>query len=162
MAERKDSAKRNSVINSGTKIFELLEQEGYPTGTIEGRVKRFASSFGMYEGVARLDVEIENFKKDAIQALRGAQVGPLEEASFDAILPKLTDRPAVIKAKMATAMRKIKDLDDRMGAGGFVSDPGNIDGYLDSFIEFGVKQQNINYAPNAATFEIKDGVLIQK
>ena len=161
-AERKDSAKRNSVINSGTKIFELLEQEGYPTGTIEGRVKRFASSFGMYEGVARLDVEIENFKKDAIQALRGAQVGPLEEASFDAILPKLTDRPAVIKAKMATAMRKIKDLDDRMGAGGFVSDPGNIDGYLDSFIEFGVKQQNINYAPNAATFEIKDGVLIQK
>lgn len=161
-AERKDSAKRNSVINSGTKIFELLEQEGYPTGTIEGRVKRFASSFGMYEGVARLDVEIENFKKDAIQALRGAQVGPLEEASFDAILPKLTDRPSVIKAKMATAMRKIKDLDDRMGPGGFVSDPGNIDGYLDSFIEFGVKQQNINYAPNAATFEIKDGVLIQK
>ena len=62
----------------------------------------------------------------------------------------------------AEAMRKIKDLDDRMGAGGFVSDPGNIDGYLDSFIEFGVKQQNINYAPNAATFEIKDGVLIQK
>jgi len=161
--ERTDSSKRAGVIETGKQNYTLLEQENYPTGTIEGRVKRFASSFGMYEGVARLETELENFRKDAIQALRGAQVGPLEEASFDAILPKMTDRPAVIKAKMATAMRKITALDDRMGAGGTVMDPNaGFDGYMDDFLKFGIKQQNINYAPNAATFEIKDGVLIQK
>ena len=55
-----------------------------------------------------------------IKELRGAQVGPLEEASFDKILPSITDRPDIVRAKMATAMSKLRSIEDRLGPGGVV------------------------------------------
>ena len=75
---------------------------------------------GLNPEIARLDTELENFRKEAISVLRGAQVGPLEEASFDKILPSITDRPDIVRAKMATAMSKLRSIEDRLGPGGVV------------------------------------------
>ena len=107
-----------------------------------------------------LDTELENFRKEAIAVLRGAQVGPLEEASFDKILPSLTDRPDIVRAKMATAVGKLKAIEGRLSPDGTVktqlteadlaADPvyGKVSG-----------PTNIKYAPGVPFYNL-DGVRI--
>ena len=46
----------------------------------------------MDKDAALLNTEIEDFRKSIIKALRGAQVGVAEEASFEAVLPSINDQ----------------------------------------------------------------------
>ena len=118
--EREKSAKRAGTFQSARTINFLLDKYDTPTGPIKGRIGRMSAYLGLNPEIARLDTELENFRKEAIAVLRGAQVGPLEEASFDAILPSITDRPDIVRAKMATAMSKLRSIEDRLGPGGVV------------------------------------------
>lgn len=154
--EREKAAKRAGTFQSAATINALLEKYDYPTGPIKGRIGRMSAYLGLNPDVARLDTELENFRKEAISVLRGAQVGPLEEASFDKILPSITDRPDIVKAKMDTAIAKLRSIEDRMGPGGVVdtqltaeqiaSDPiyGQVSG----------NNPNIIYNPNLPTYNI--------
>ena len=118
--EREKSAKRAGTFQSARTINFLLDKYDTPTGPIKGRIGRMSAYLGLNPEIARLDTELENFRKEAISVLRGAQVGPLEEASFDKILPSITDRPDIVRAKMQTALAKLRSIEDRLGPGGVV------------------------------------------
>jgi hypothetical protein len=128
-------------------------------------VGKVAAFFGVAPNIARLNTELESFRKDAIQAMRGAQVGPLEEASFSAILPALTDAPTVVKAKMDTAIAKLKALDDRLNPDGTVGKAYTAEDivreYGQDLSKFNISMDEISYDPALKTFDIQGGVLTE-
>lgn len=154
--EREKSAKRAGTFQSARTINTLLEKYDYPTGPIKGRVGRMSAYLGLNPDVARLDTELENFRKEAISVLRGAQVGPLEEASFDKILPSITDRPDIVKAKMDTALSKLRSIEDRLGPGGVVDTQLTAEDLATDSVYGSVMGNNPNiiYNPNLPTYNI--------
>ena len=116
----------------------------------------------MNPGGAAFDVAIAEFKKSAIKALRGAQVGPLEEASFNALLPDITDSEDVIRAKINTMKDKIAEIDGRLDSTGRVSDPGNVDYYQEAFANFNIAPEDINYDNTLDFYVVEDGELVKR
>jgi len=163
--EMEKTAKREGALTSAARIYGMLgpDKSKYPTGPVKGRIGRISAYFGLNPEVARLDVELENFRKDAIQALRGAQVGPAEEASFNAVLPALTDPPEIIKAKMDTAIAKLKALDDRLSADGTVGTQYTAEDivreYGQDLTKFGIDVEEIIYDPKLKTYNFVDDQL---
>ena len=120
-------------------------QEGADSGPVAGRIAKATAALGLNPKAANFNTKLETFRKEAIAALRGAQVGPLEEASFNAILPSINDPENVIVEKIKVAKNKIQQLDDRLGAGGVVTDPNTVDYYSSAFTKFGINAQDITY-----------------
>ena len=54
--------------------------------------------------------KLEDFKKNAIKRIRGAQVGPAEEAKLNKMMPSLKDSPDTREAKMKAVKMKISKL----------------------------------------------------
>jgi len=54
--------------------------------------------------------KLENFKKDSIRKLRGAQAGPAEEAKLNEMMPSMKDSPSVREAKMKTVKMKLSKM----------------------------------------------------
>jgi len=166
-AETEKTAKREGALEGAARIYAQLgpDPSAYPTGPVRGRVGKVAAFFGVAPNIARLNTELESFRKDAIQAMRGAQVGPLEEASFNAILPALTDAPTVIKAKMDTAIAKLKALDDRLNPDGTVGKVYTAEDivreYGQDLSKFNISMDEISYDPKLKTFDIQGGVLAE-
>ena len=79
--ERKSQAAQETTINTAKDVLFLLDKTGDPTGKIGGITIGIRSYLGNKD-LAELSVKVQDLKKSAIQALRGAQVGPAEEASF--------------------------------------------------------------------------------
>jgi hypothetical protein len=134
--ERQKAADRTATLKQANKILDGMKDTS--TGAIQGRFAKLRASLNLDPRAAQFNVNIEEFKKSAIKALRGAQVGPLEEASFDALLPAITDNEDIIRAKVNTMKEKIEEIDNRLDATGTVSDPGNLDYYKDAFAKFGI------------------------
>jgi hypothetical protein len=166
-AETEKTAKREGALEGAARIYAQLgpDPSAYPTGPVRGRVGKVAAFFGVAPNIARLNTELESFRKDAIQAMRGAQVGPLEEASFSAILPALTDAPTVVKAKMDTAIAKLKALDDRLNPDGTVGKAYTAEDivreYGQDLSKFNISMDEISYDPALKTFDIQGGVLTE-
>lgn len=166
-SEIEKRGKREAAGESAARIFSQLgpDPSTYPTGPLEGRIGRMTAFLGLNPRVARLDAELESFRKDAIQAMRGAQVGPAEEASFNKILPSITDSPTVLKAKMETAIAKLKALENRISADGVVGKKYTAEDivreYGQDLSKFGVDVDEIVYDESLRTFEIKDGVAVE-
>ena len=112
-ADRKDALASIDAIIEGTKTTK--------TGPISGRIAKAQAYLGFNPKAASLNIEIGNFRKSVIKALRGAQVGPAEEASFNEILPFISDPPDVIKAKMEVAKRKLQRIEARLNPNGEVA-----------------------------------------
>jgi len=112
-ADRKDALASIDTIIEGTKTTK--------TGPISGRIAKAQAYLGFNPKAANLNIEIGNFRKSVIKALRGAQVGPAEEASFNEILPFISDPPDVIKAKMEVAKRKLQRIEARLNPNGEVA-----------------------------------------
>ena len=113
-ADRKDALASIDAIIEGTKTTK--------TGPISGRIAKAQAHLGFNPKAASLNIEIGNFRKSVIKALRGAQVGPAEEASFNEILPFISDPPDVIKAKMEVAKRKLQRIEARLNPNGEVAE----------------------------------------
>jgi len=112
-ADRKDALASIDAIIEGTKTTK--------TGPVSGRIAKAQAYLGFNPKAASLNIEIGNFRKSVIKALRGAQVGPAEEASFNEILPFISDPPDVIKAKMEVAKRKLQRIEARLNPNGEVA-----------------------------------------
>ena len=112
-ADRKDALASIDAIIEGTKTTK--------TGPVSGRIAKAQAYLGFNPKAANLNIEIGNFRKSVIKALRGAQVGPAEEASFNEILPFISDPPDVIKAKMEVAKRKLQRIEARLNPNGEVA-----------------------------------------
>ena len=113
-ADRKDALASIDTIIEGTKTTK--------TGPISGRIAKAQAYLGFNPKAADLNIEIGNFRKSVIKALRGAQVGPAEEASFNEILPFISDPPDVIRAKMEVAKRKLQRIEARLNPNGEVAE----------------------------------------
>ena len=142
--EREKAGKRYTTLRAADDILKDI-QEGADSGPVAGRIAKATAALGFNSKAANFNTKLETFRKEAIAALRGAQVGPLEEASFNAILPSITDPENVIVEKIKVAKNKIQQLDDRLGAGGVVVDPNTVDYYSSAFTKFGINAQDITY-----------------
>ena len=80
--ERDKAADRKATLRQANKILTNVKK--FNTGPIAGKMQRFGIAIGVNPAAAEFNVQLEEFKKSAIKALRGAQVGPLEEASLQA------------------------------------------------------------------------------
>jgi len=125
-------------------------------------MSKITAAIGINPKAAELDARIEDFRKEAIAALRGAQVGPLEEASFAAILPSILDDEGVILKKLQVAKENIQSLNARIGSGGTVSDPDNLSNYRNAFAEFGITFSDIqDYDPSLKSFQFEGDELVE-
>lgn len=160
--EREKAADRQATLKQADKILLGVKQIG--SGPIEGRIAKATAALNMNPKAAAFNVTIEEFKKSAIKALRGAQVGPLEEASFNALLPTITDTEDVIVAKVNTMKEKLREIDDRLDASGTVADPGNLEYYTDAFSKLGISAnpESLTYDPQLDFYVFEGGELVKK
>ena len=117
--ERDKAADRKDALRSIDKI--ILGTQKTRTGPVSGRLAKTRAFLGFDADAADLNIEIGNFRKSVIKALRGAQVGPAEEASFNEILPFITDPPNIIRAKMKIAKEKLETIESRLNPNGQVA-----------------------------------------
>jgi len=160
--EREKAGERLTTIKSADRILAGLDK--ISTGPVEGRFAKATAALNMNPQAAAFNTRIEEFKKSAIKALRGAQVGPLEEASFDALLPTITDQEDVIRAKINVMKEKIQEIDSRLDASGTVTDPGNLEYYKDAFSKLGISAdpESLTYDPSADLYVFEGGKLVKK
>ena len=160
--EREKAADRSATLKQADKILLGVREIG--SGPVAGRIAKATAALNMNPKAAAFNVTIEEFKKSAIKALRGAQVGPLEEASFNALLPTITDNEDVIIAKVNTMKEKLQEIDSRLDASGTVTDPGNLDYYKDAFSELGISAnpESLTYDPQLDFYVFKEGKLVKK
>lgn len=118
--ERDKAADRADALRSINNIIEGTQKT--KTGPVSGRLAKTRAFLGFDPDAADLNIEIGNFRKSIIKALRGAQVGPAEEASFDEILPFITDPPNIIRAKMKIAKEKLETIESRLNPNGQVAE----------------------------------------
>lgn len=160
MGEREKAADRQATLKQANKILKGVQEIN--TGPIAGKFQRMGIAMGINPQVAEFNVQLEEFKKSAIKALRGAQVGPLEEASFSGLLPTINDPENVIQAKVKVMKEKLEEIDGRLGAGGIVTDPGNFDYYVNAYKTLGIDPANIgNYDATLPTYKIEGTELIE-
>jgi hypothetical protein len=151
--EREKAADRSATLKQADKILRMSSQ--IDTGPIAGRYAKAKAALNLDYKAARFNVTLEEFKKSAIKALRGAQVGPLEEASFNALLPTITDNDDNIRAKISIMKEKLTEIDNRLGADGTVTDPGNLDSYAEAFQKLGinVNAEELSYDPKLDMYD---------
>ena len=116
--ERDKAADRKDALRSIDNILAGSKNVG--TGPL-WRVSKIKAYLGFDTDAADLNIEIGNFRKSIIKALRGTQVGPAEEASFNEILPFITDPPNIIRAKMKIAKEKLQTIESRLNPNGTVA-----------------------------------------
>jgi len=155
--ERDKAADRKDALRSIDNIIAGSKNVG--TGPISGRVSKIKAYLGFDTNAADLNIEIGNFRKSIIKALRGAQVGPAEEASFNEILPFITDPPNIIRAKMKIAKEKLQTIESRLNPNGTVAQQLKAEEIAEAdaelFARFGVAfDLNATFDANADTFNL--------
>ena len=153
--ERDKAADRVAAFDSLDRIEEGLKK--VKTGPISGRLAKTRAFLGMDKDAALLNTEIEDFRKSIIKALRGAQVGVAEEASFEAVLPSINDPTQVIAAKIEVARNKLGNIEKRLNPNGTVASRLEAEEIAkqdqELFKKFGLAfNLDANFDPNVSTF----------
>ena len=162
--ERKSQAAQETTINTAKDVLFLLDKTGDPTGKIGGVTIGIRSYLGNKD-LAELSVKVQDLKKSAIQALRGAQVGPAEEASFEPLLPSVFDSPNVIRTKVEQMVKKLSDINNRLSpTSGSVdrqlSQREIVEQYQEAYKKLGIGEVKLD--PNLTTYDFDtDGNLIE-
>ena len=156
-ADRKDALRSIDSIIEGTKKTR--------TGPVSGRLAKTRAYLGFDADAADLNIEIGNFRKSIIKALRGAQVGPAEEASFNEILPFITDPPNIIRAKMKIAREKLQTIEARLNPNGTVAQQLEAEQIAkqdrEIYEKFGMAfNLSENYDPSVPMYNL-DGALVE-
>ena len=153
--ERDKAADRKAALASIDRIEFGINK--VKTGPVSGRLAKTQAYLGFNKDAAELQVEIADFKKSIIKALRGAQVGVAEEASFDEVLPAITDPPSIIKAKMKIAKQKLRTIEARLNPNGTVAEQLSAEEVVKQnqklFSQYGLEFDLGNYDPNVPTFD---------
>ena len=153
--ERDKAADRVAAFDSLDRIEVGLKK--VKTGPVSGRIAKTQAFLGFNKDAALLNTEIEDFRKSIIKALRGAQVGVAEEASFDEVLPAITDPPSIIKAKMKIAKQKLRTIEARLNPNGTVAEQLSAEEVVKQnqklFSQYGLEFDLGNYDPNVPTFD---------
>ena len=155
--ERDKAADRVAAFDSLDRIEEGLKK--VKTGPISGRLAKTRAFLGMDKDAALLNTEIEDFRKSIIKALRGAQVGVAEEASFEAVLPSINDPAQVIQAKIEVARNKLGNIEKRLNPNGTVASRLEAEEIAkqdqELFKKFGLAfNLDANFDPNLKTFSV--------
>lgn len=155
--ERDKAADRSAAFDSLERIEAGLKK--VRTGPISGRVANAQAFLGFNKDAALLNTEIEDFRKSIIKALRGAQVGVAEEASFDAVLPSISDPPDIIAAKIEIARNKLGNIEKRLNPNGTVATKLKAEEIAKQdqalFEKFGIAfNLDANFDPNLKTFSV--------
>lgn len=156
--ERDKAADRAAAFDSLDRIeFGLKKVD---TGPVSGRIAKAQAFLGFNKDAALLNTEIEDFRKSIIKALRGAQVGVAEEASFDAVLPSISDPPDVIAAKIEVARNKLGNIEKRLNPSGTVATKLEAEEIAKQdralFEKFGIAfDLDTNFDPNVKTFTVE-------
>ena len=156
--ERDKAADRVAAFDSLERIEAGLKK--VRTGPVSGRIAKAQAFLGFNKDAALLNTEIEDFRKSIIKALRGAQVGVAEEASFDAVLPSISDPPDVIAAKIEIARNKLGNIEKRLNPNGTVATKLEAEEIAKQdqalFEKFGIAfNYDANFDPNLKTFSIE-------
>lgn len=156
--ERDKAADRAAAFDSLDRIEFGLKK--VKTGPVSGRVAKAQAFLGFNKDAALLNTEIEDFRKSIIKALRGAQVGVAEEASFDAVLPSISDPPDVIAAKIEVARNKLGNIEKRLNPSGTVATKLEAEEVAKQdralFEKFGIAfDLDTNFDPNVKTFTVE-------
>ena len=156
--ERDKAADRAAAFDSLDRIeFGLKKVD---TGPVSGRIAKAQAFLGFNKDAALLNTEIEDFRKSIIKALRGAQVGVAEEASFNAVLPSISDPPDVIAAKIEVARNKLGNIEKRLNPSGTVATRLEAEEVAEQdralFEKFGIAfDLDTNFDPNVKTFTVE-------
>ena len=161
--ERDKAADRKDALRSIDAIIEGTQKTR--TGPVSGRLAKTRAYLGFDADAADLNIEIGNFRKSIIKALRGAQVGPAEEASFNEILPFITDPPNIIRAKMKIARKKLETIEARLNPNGTVAQQLEAEEIANQdreiYEKFGVAfNLSENYDPNVPMYNL-EGALVE-
>lgn len=153
--ERDKAADRVAAFDSLDRIEAGLKK--VKTGPVSGRLAKTRAFLGMDKDAALLNTEIEDFRKSIIKALRGAQVGVAEEASFEAVLPSINDPAQVIAAKIEVARNKLGNIEKRLNPNGTVATRLEAEEIAKQdqalFQKFGLAfNLDPNFDPNVSTF----------
>jgi len=156
--ERDKAADRAAAFDSLDRIEFGLKKVS--TGPVSGRIAKAQAFLGFNKDAALLNTEIEDFRKSIIKALRGAQVGVAEEASFDAVLPSISDPPDVIAAKIEVARNKLGNIEKRLNPSGTVATKLEAEEVAAQdralFEKFGIAfDLDTNFDPNVKTFTVE-------
>jgi len=156
--ERDKAADRAAAFDSLDRIELGLKK--VDTGPVSGRIAKAQAFLGFNKDAALLNTEIEDFRKSIIKALRGAQVGVAEEASFDAVLPSISDPPDVIAAKIEVARNKLGNIEKRLNPSGTVATKLEAEEVAKQdralFEKFGIAfDLDTNFDPNVKTFTVE-------
>ena len=155
--ERDKAADRVAAFDSLDRIEAGLKK--VKTGPVSGRLAKTRAFLGMDKDAALLNTEIEDFRKSIIKALRGAQVGVAEEASFEAVLPSINDPAQVISAKIEVARNKLGNIEKRLNPNGTVATRLEAEEIAkqdqELFKKFGLAfNLDANFDPNLKTFSV--------
>ena len=156
--ERDKAADRVAAFDSLDRIEAGLKK--VKTGPVSGRLAKTRAFLGMDKDAALLNTEIEDFRKSIIKALRGAQVGVAEEASFEAVLPSINDPAQVIAAKIEVARNKLGNIEKRLNPNGTVATRLEAEEiakqdqalFKKAGLAFGL---DVNFDPNLKTFTVE-------
>ena len=147
--EEADFDKLSNNIDQIEAVQRLISSGEVSTGFFDNIFRGTAEFTGSVSQLTEVNQRLDILKKDYIASLRGAAVGPLEESSFDSIIPTASDDENVILTKLKVMKEGLETLRNfqmqNNGKKMNINDVG-------SFKNFNVGAKN---------FVIKDGVLTQ-
>ena len=147
--EEADFAKLSNNIEQIEAVQRLIGSEKVSTGFLDNILRGTAETFGSVSQLTEVNQRLDILKKDYIASLRGAAVGPLEESSFDSIIPTASDDENVILTKLKVMKEGLQTLRNyQMQNNGKKMNINDVDAF-----------KNFNVSGN--NFVIKDGVLTQ-
>ena len=107
--EEKGYRNLNKSVAQINRIKEIIKSGEVGTGTFEniGRIIGETTGFGSKQ--TTLAAELQTLKKNYVFALRGAQVGPKEEAGFDPIIPSASEDESVVLKKLDVMLVSLEE-----------------------------------------------------
>lgn len=109
-AERKQVGQQAVATANLDRLDELYTKKGFEVGPVQGRklaAKVATGIGGLTEGEAEAYSLTENLSVSLLAAIRGAQVGPKEQAIFERQLPRLDQPDAVFKKNLDLTKRNL-------------------------------------------------------
>ena len=107
--EEKGYRSLNTSVAQIKRIKEIIKSGEVGTGTFENIGRIIGESTGFGSKQTTLKAELETLKKNYVFALRGAQVGPKEEAGFDPIIPSASEDESVVLKKLDVMLVSLEE-----------------------------------------------------
>jgi hypothetical protein len=126
--EAKAAGSAETAFDMGGRLKDYVSQKKISVGPVNGRLLRAKASTGVGnltdEEADAISIE-QNLSNQLLQAMRGAQVGPLEQERFNKSLPQLDQPEALFKANIKNTMNNLNMLQRRIASQRPIKAPTN-------------------------------------